>query len=259
MVNNNTESENAIELKKDKETFLKKLREKLSETGINAKIDILQVIANSTHLMASVVGNEIVIATFMPMIPSLIFDEVKRRVFNTEISDLGNKINKVKDIINPEILESPKGRKLFQNTMQEILEQTDKEKIDSLKALFVNSLINTDVDVENKEILLNILRNLTVRHIKFLKMFYDPPKYVESNQIKITQDSSAPISALLGELFPEYTLDIIMLTISDLHNMGLTHLEPNVLITPQNSYGLHLVQNKLLPLGRSLVNFIISK
>lgn len=259
MDDTNTERKNAIELKQDKETFIEKLREKITELGISAKSNILQSIANSSHLMASVVGNELVIATFVPMIPSLIFDEVKKRVFDTEISDLSNRIDEVKNSIIPNFLETTKGRKLFQNTIHEILEQTDKEKLESFKVLLINSLTDLNVSAEEKEIRFNLLRSLTLRHMKFLKMLRNPEKYVADNRITISGYLQANMMQLFSEIFREYDVAEITRILNDLYNLGLTNIKGETLTVGMSSYGIHMAQNRLMPRGRYFVDFIMSE
>jgi hypothetical protein len=175
------------------------------------------------------------------------------------VAQLKIDVEYVKDRINKDVIKTDEFAYLFEQTFRVVNENYQKEKIDSFRILLVNSLIRTDVNAENKEILFNILKNLSVRHIKFLKMFYDPEKYVKENGCKISPYSQAPIGVLLGEIFPEYNVDEINLILADLHSMGLGGFDQATLGVALRSYGIHLVQNRLKPLGRAVVEFIVLK
>jgi|SRR6185312_1660553 len=175
------------------------------------------------------------------------------------VAQLKIDVDSMKDKIKNELIQTDEFAYLFEQTFRVINENYQKEKIDAFRILLVNSLIRTDVNAEKKEILFNILKNLSVRHIKFLKMFYDPEKYVKENRCNISPYSQAPVGVLLSEIFPEYNTDEINLILTDLHNMGLGGIDPSALGVVQSSYGIHMVQNRLKQLGRSIVEFIILK
>lgn len=241
----------------DKESFFIQLKEKTQQIGIEAKDEFYKLLNESTCFLPAIIGNDLVLATFVPMIPSLIFDEVKQRLLYKDISDLGEKLSEVKDHIDYDFMKTTKGKRLFQDIIKEILDQTDQEKIDSFKALLINSMVRTNVKTEEKEIRFNILKNLTIRHIKFLKLLRDPEKYVTNNKIKVSGYVSANITTLFTEIFPEYDVARTNLILNDLFNMGLTNLSKEQLTIGMSTYGVHMIQNRLMPLGREIVDFII--
>lgn len=126
---------------KQNSNFITLFRNRIHEAGIILKEEVLNLMNNSGILFSSLVGNELVIATFAPMIPELIFDEVKRRIFADDIHDLAKKLENNKDILNENFIRSDFGRKLFQDVIKEILNESEKDKREYLKRFLVSAYV----------------------------------------------------------------------------------------------------------------------
>ena len=69
-----------------KSHFLEKFKTKSKELGFEITSELITSLSQTTSLLQASIGNELVIATFAPMIPKLIYDEVTKRLFLTEVS-----------------------------------------------------------------------------------------------------------------------------------------------------------------------------
>jgi hypothetical protein len=172
------------------------------------------------------------------------------------VADLRIDIDKVKDTIDKDVVKTDEFAYLFEQTFRAVYENYQKEKIDAFRALLVNAMIKTDVEAEQQELFLNTLKSLSLIHLRFLKMFYNPKRHVEENKISISPNivSSGTIK-MLKELFPQYDESQIYTVINDLYNAGLINLPSNSL-GAGGAWGLQMVENRLTTFGKSLLNFI---
>lgn len=151
-----------------------KIKDKTNELGIQVKQEVFDVLSKSVQFLPSVVGNELVLATFVPMIPSLIYDSVKSAIFEKHIPDLGKRLFDEKENLNKDFINSPFGKKLFKDIIGEILEQTNEEKIEYLKKFLVTSYSDKKSDSELIKAFFKILTNMEPIHIKLLTILKNP-------------------------------------------------------------------------------------
>jgi len=217
----------------------------------NATHDYVSVILKSGLANIPLIGGAIV-----ELIDFYIPDSKGKRLLEF-VACLRQDVDKVKDKMNKDVVKTDEFAYLFEQTFRAVCENYQKEKIDTFRALLVNSLIKTNVEAEQKELFLNTLKNLSVIHLRFLKMFHDPKKHIEKNGVTISTNivSSGAIN-MLKELFPQYDESQIRIVINDLYNTGLTNLPSNTLGGTM-TWGLRMVENRLTPFGKSLLDFII--
>jgi hypothetical protein len=130
------------------ENFLVKIKGKANELGIVVKDELFQLLSKSTMNLQSVVGKELVLATVVPMIPSLIADTLKRELLEKHVPDLGERLKENYSQLNHEFIKTPEGRKLFKETVTQILEETNEEKIEFLKKFLLRSYLVENPDFE---------------------------------------------------------------------------------------------------------------
>lgn len=163
---------------KNKQKFLDALRTKTKELGSAISIELLENINHTTTLLQASIGNELVIATFIPMIPQLIFDKIKKRIFDKEIADLGNRLHKVKDELNYEFINSIEGRRLFQKTVEEIITNAEDEKIEYFKQFITTSFTLEKPQELKLKKFREILLQMTTFDVKLLQLFCKSQKFI---------------------------------------------------------------------------------
>lgn len=159
---------------RNSKSFIELAKAKSNELGHNIAQKSLEHIDKITTTLQACIGNELVIATFIPMIPSLIVDEVKRRVFDKEISDLGEQLNSHRDKLNLQFIQSDEGRKIFQTLIDEILSRADGEKIHYLKKFIVSSYTQENPSDVISRHYRNILLQMDSIHLQILSVISNP-------------------------------------------------------------------------------------
>jgi hypothetical protein len=170
---------------KVKEGFIKLAKSKSKELGQTITSIALENINSITSTMQASLGNELIIATVIPMIPSLALDEVKKRIFDTEMQDLGQKLYHNRDQLNHNFIESVEGRKLFQDILQEIINKSEQEKIQYQKQFLVSSFILETPDQLKLKKYREILLQMTSLDVKLLHLFCEPEDFIR--QLRITK------------------------------------------------------------------------
>lgn len=156
-----------------------KIKDRAKEAGIIAKNSFWGWLDKTTYLLPHVVGNELVMAATLPLVPSLIVDTYKRERFQTHVSDLGKRLYDSKEELNSEFIKSVYGRKSFEDTIKSILDETEKEKIESLKNFLLNSYKQQEPDEMLTRFYFDRLCEMDVRHIQILLFFENPISNLE--------------------------------------------------------------------------------
>lgn len=170
--------------------LLVKIKDCAKELGIQAKQEIYASLTKAIQLIPSVVGNELVLATFVPMIPSLLYDTVKREIFEKDISNLGNRLFEEREKINRDFINSPLGRKLFKDIIKEIFEETDKDKIEYQKRFLLNAFIQNLPNIDRLSAYHKILLSLEPPQLRIIGALSNFEETVR--QILTKRDESKP-------------------------------------------------------------------
>lgn len=182
--------------------FLAVLKSRTKELRYHITDEILSNVNHSTALLQASLGNELIIATFIPMIPQLIFDQVKKRIFDKEIPDLGDRLHSVNEKLNHEFINSIEGRRLFQKSVEEIISNSDDKKIEYLKQFITSSFTLEDPQEIKLKKYREILIQMTSLDIKLLELFCKPQKFIqELRSIKHKRDDKRKTTYQL--LLPE--------------------------------------------------------
>ncbi|MFH1002483.1 MAG: hypothetical protein V1759_04475 [bacterium] len=155
------------------------------------------------------------------------------------IDSLANAIEKVKDQINEDLVNKDEFAFMLEKIFKGVLDNYQEEKINRYKAVFINALINKDsLMAEQKEVFLNILNNLTVRHLRILAVL----KTYNSGDF-------------IGEVIkynPEYIKEDIVYVMEELWNRGLVSPKSKTIISSR--INPNFVQ--LTPTGVQFIKFI---
>lgn len=154
------------------------------------------------------------------------------------VQSLAVEIDKVKDQIQEDVINTDNFAFIFERTFRGAIESYQKEKIDLYKAIFINSLTDKlSLKDEEKEIFLNLANDLTVRHIKIMNV--------------LKNNSSGELTQVVKTSFPDYDKDSIFYIMDDLRNKGLVH-EKGAIYDSSLSNNF----NQLSEMGNRFVDFI---
>lgn len=215
-----------------KSNFLEKIKTKSKEFGIVITSELLDNLNQTTSLLQASLGNELVIATFAPMIPQLIFDEVKKRLFTIEIADLGNRLSQVKQDLNHDFINSDEGRKLFQQSVEEIINNAEKDKIEYIKKFITSSFTLEDPQEIKLKKYREILIQMTSLDIQLLQLFCKPQEFIHQLRPiknKLEDEGKATYQLLLPIDMHDYNFKVdeglFLASYKSLTNWNLIHHE----------------------------------
>lgn len=148
---------------------------------------------------------------------------------------------------------------LLEHILRGVSQNYQKEKLGAYRALLVNSLIRINVESDRKEYFLNILNSITSIHIIFLRVLDHPTKWAREKRIEFKQPATGngptPMTNLKLVL-PKYEDTQIRAVMGDLYYDGLIDLVPNEFSSVMGP-DLEGITNRLSPLGKSFVDFIV--
>lgn len=154
------------------------------------------------------------------------------------VEELGVEIDKVKDQIKKDVVNTDNFAFVFERTFRGAIESYQKEKIDLYKAIFINSLTDKlNLNDEEKEIFLNLANDLTVRHVKIMDI--------------LLKNNSGDLVQVVQSSFSDYDQESIFYIMDDLRNKGLVH-QKGTLYDGSLSNNF----NQLSEMGKRFVEFI---
>jgi len=223
-----------------------KIRAEISEYS---KRDVLNVVLKSTVGALPGIGSAISELVEV-IIPKTAFE----RLVDFAI-DLRNDLERLKSRINSEYLKSEEVAYMFRETMTTVLNDYHKEKLDALRAAFLNSIIDGATPAEVKELYLNLAKNLTVSHIKLLRLLDNPEEFLTARRITYRLEGMGGLIQILRVCLPEFTEDQITLIWNDLRNYNMVNTETSSLRAMMSNLRLDQL-NRLTSFGRSFVGFL---
>jgi len=253
--------------------LIPQIKEKAKEIGVTAQDNFWNYLTKATQTLPHIVGNEVVIATIVPMIPSLIYDSVKQKLLEKHVPDLGNRLSAEESTLNFEFIHSLEGRKLFQETISQILEQTSEDKIEFYKKLLINAYTLPDPDIELIISYKRILDTLQITDIVILKNLHSPNyvcrKILENNK---THGGNMVNFDLRNHMWKVLNIDerLFQKLLIKLESDNLIHEESSDRSWPKGGYRLHDLEegvrnmsagahNILTDYGLGFIQFIVTE
>lgn len=123
-----------------------------------------------------------------------------------------------------EALQKPFFISIFMQSFRSAMATEKEEKIDAYRAIILNVLIAQTPDEDEIEVMLKITDTLTPLHIKLIKIFVDPPRYLEDNpeaKARFGNPSMGGIGHLISACLPNYPQDLINVALRDINNSGI--------------------------------------
>jgi len=134
------------------------------------------------------------------------------------------------------------------------LRNHQKEKLDALQNAVVNSARGVDIEENLQLMFLNMVDELTPLHLRVLKYFDNPRKWLEEHGIKFSiymGGASSGLEAALPEVQGQRDLyDTLMM---DLYNRGLVSADKTVLHAMMSGDGI--LASRITELGRKFLRY----
>lgn len=107
------------------------------------------------------------------------------------------------------------------------IKTSNQEKREALKSAILNSALPNPPEESLQKMFLSFIDTLTVWHLKLLKLFNDPPTYIEKHKVNFAGYSMGAMSHLVENAFPELRgrRDLYDLIWKDLYSRALVTTE----------------------------------
>jgi len=135
------------------------------------------------------------------------------------------------------------------------LRNHQKEKLDALQNAVVNSARGIDIEENLQLMFLNMVDELTPLHLRVLKYFDNPRKWLEEHGIKFSiymGGASSGLEAGLPEL--QGQRDLYDTLVTDLYNRGLVGADKTVLHAMMSGDGI--LASRITELGKKFLKYI---
>lgn len=175
------------------------------------------------------------------------------------VAELAYDLEQLKEKIDSEYVRTEEFAHVIEKTFRGVAENYQKEKLNALRAVLLNSCIKTDIDQELKEYLLDITLQLSTLHVRLIRILRDPQGFYAAEKIRDSRDM-AQIGGSVGESLKECLPDVpegyVRSVWNDLYNMNVVYLEPRHLGVMIGGKGSKALEGKLTDLGKQLAFFI---
>lgn len=125
-----------------------------------------------------------------------------------------------------EALQKPFFISIFMQSFRSAMATEKAEKIDAYRAIILNTAIGENPDEDEIEVMTRITDTFTPLHIKLIKIFEDPPKYLRENpeaKARFGTPYMGGVGQLINACLPNYPQDLINVAVRDLNNAGIGH------------------------------------
>lgn len=168
---------------------------------------------------------------------------------------LSENIERFKDEIDEEFVKTDEFAYLFEQTYKLVLENYQKEKLDSLLALLVNSLRGQDLKADTTEYYLKKIETLSPLHLGLLRFLSFPVDCFAELGIKPEDIKDHDFSRTLQAYFRDVPLDVLKGVFGDLYQMGFTNTDRSIFGTLTAGSGVDIISGRVSSLGKDFMKF----
>jgi len=218
----------------------------------------LEKTPTSDHIVNVVKAAISVIPTIGGPISSLVNDYIPNKKLKRLLDftkQLSENIERFKDEIDEEFVKTDEFAYLFEQTYKLVLENYQKEKLDSLLALLVNSLRGQDLKADTTEYYLKKIETLSPLHLGLLRFMSFPVDCFAELGIKPEDVKDHDFSRTLQAYFRDVPLDVLKGVFGDLYQMGFTNTDRSMFGTLTAGSGVDIVSGRVSSLGKDFMKF----
>ena len=194
-------------------------------------------------------------------IASLMSDYIpNRRMERIEqlAKEFGEDLNRLKDKVDESRIQTDSFARLFEESFKGAASNYHEEKLESFRAILINSLVSSDLTDDEKEYILSLVNDLTALHIRVLSFMYDADGYVQRHGLKPSNLDFGGFRVIFEKVFYPISIDVTRSAYSDLYRRGLVTTEDSIFATMTSSRGRQLIASpsRVSALGQRFVRFI---
>lgn len=192
----------------------------------------------------------------MSSVAMFYLDKTRNQRLNSFLIQLSQDLDKIKDHLNQDFIHKEQFRDLVEDVFTKASYTHQQEKLDALRAIFLNSITSPHPQYEEIEEITNLIQSWQPSHIILLKILTNPKDFNESkgNPIKSQPGGIISIIDLLRLLLPEwddYRLKRSWQTLFDDH----IHTTESIGGAITNK-GIDQLDNRLTDFGKKVARYL---
>ncbi len=185
----------------------------LKSNSVETSIEIASILLEAVPYAGGVLSST---ATFF-------LEKRKNERLNKFLLKLAEELKQIKDKVNSDFVRSDEFRDLTEDIFSKAAETRQQEKLDALRAVFINTVLSDNPKYDEVEEITNLIANWQSRHLVLLKILVDPVAASAQRAGILGKDNELPPHILdkLKILLPDWEEDQLSRTIRDIVNEGL--------------------------------------
>lgn len=190
-------------------------------------------------------------------IASLLSDEIpsaRLRRLEAFAGQVAEDLSRLQNQVSDDRLETEDFAFMFDQCFRGVADNPQQEKIKAFGAMLVNSAIPGDLLSEEQEYFLNLVRRLSVLHLRILRFMAQPSLYLRDAGIPEDQIGGG-FGQMFGVALPGVSSDVVKSAFGDLYDADLISTDKSIFGTMTSAQGLHLLGNRVTPLGHKFIGF----
>ena len=174
------------------------------------------------------------------------------------LSKVAEGLEALKDQIDKDYIKSSEFEYLFQKAWRAAIEQYQEEKIEGFRAILLNSAIGKQATVEEKELFISILNDLTGYHFQMLKLLQDPVNWSAQHGSPVKPASiTISLIQIFKQCFPDWDEERIAIILDDLHTRKLIKISSDRIHTMLTGGGIEKLNSSLSSFGRRFIEYLM--
>jgi len=175
---------------------------------------------------------------------------------NDFLIDLGERLQALKDRINRDFVTTEEFKDLTEDIFSKASEARQKEKIEALRNIFINTLLSNKPDYNEVLEIIDLISQWQPRHIILLKILSNP-MFADEQAGRVVGEGGGlftSINKILRSLLPEWNEEQIERTWQDLYDAKIHRTQGNKAMMTDS--GIHQLGNRLTNFGIKVANYL---
>lgn len=218
----------------------------IKSTSIETTLEVVAVGLEAVPLVGGVLGSAI----------SFALNKRKDQRIQDFVLGLVENVKRVTDQIDQDFVKKEDFINLTEEVIYRAGETWQKEKLDALKAIYINTIISDMPKYDEATEIIWLVHNLQPRHLVLLRILTNPRKADQEMRNPVGEGGgiSSSINSILRKLLPEWSDEHIDRTWNDLHDRGL-HNTPGTK-TMMTDIGIRQLEGRLTTFGKIVAQYL---
>jgi hypothetical protein len=177
------------------------------------------------------------------------------------VAELAEDLERLKTKIDSQYVRTEEFVHIFQKTFRGVASNYQKEKLDALRAVLLNSCIDRTTKEDLKEYISSLALQLNALHIRVIAVLRDPQRHYSSRGIRDDREMMGIGGSMIESLrqcLPDIPEEYLRSAWNDLYNWNLVKQEARSLGVMISGKGSRALESCLSELGNRLSAYITS-